>query len=124
MSDERAMSEDDIETMAWELESKMMEIRKDPRAALTAGLARIRATMLAETKAYMAEGRAKLEAERAKREAELDAQFAAAEAELDALMFRLRQVNTREEAQQFCSEIEARHAHRAETKGPTREKIV
>jgi hypothetical protein len=34
MSDDHekpAMSEDDIETMAWELETKMMEIRKDPR---------------------------------------------------------------------------------------------
>jgi hypothetical protein len=89
------MSEDDIETTAWQLEAKMQAIRRDPRAALTAGLARIRATMHAETKAYMAEGRAKLEAERAKRKAELDAQFAAAEAELDALMFRLRQVNSR-----------------------------
>jgi hypothetical protein len=50
MSD-HAMNEDQVEAMAWELETKMMEIRKDPRAALTAGLARIRSIMLAEYKA-------------------------------------------------------------------------
>jgi hypothetical protein len=121
MGDE--LSEDDIEAMAWELETKMMEIRKDPRAALTAGLARIWSIMHAETKAYwekvcaareakMAEDRAELETEMAEDRAELKALMAARreeiEAEADALMFRLRQVNTREEAQRFCSEMETR----------------
>jgi hypothetical protein len=48
------MSEDEIEKLAWELETKMMEIRRDPRAALAAGLARIRETMCAEYEADMA----------------------------------------------------------------------
>jgi hypothetical protein len=37
MSEKPAMTDDEIETLAWDLEVAMMEIRKDPRAALTAG---------------------------------------------------------------------------------------
>jgi len=79
MSEKPAMSEEEIETLVWELEPRLMEIRRDPRAALTAGLAKIRETMLAEYKAY-----------HAKKEADLDAEFAARlakmEARFDALM--------------------------------------
>jgi hypothetical protein len=79
-----AMSEDDIETMAWELETKMMEIRKDPRAALTAGLAKIRTTMLAEYKADVAKMRAEYKADMAKMLAEFAALKAARTATFEA----------------------------------------
>ena len=69
MTDERVMTEDEIETMAWDLEVAMMEIRKDPRAALTAGLAGVRTTMLAEYEADMAKRKADL--------AKADAEFLA-----------------------------------------------
>src|SRR6516162_10123614 len=99
-----AMTDDQVETMAWELEAKMAEIRKDPRAALTAELAKVRATMLAEMQAHMAKIRAQIEADReemrargeafwAKKIAEvtprLEAKFAA---ELRAERDRLRQL--------------------------------
>jgi hypothetical protein len=71
------MTEDEIETLAWELEPKMMAIRKDPRAALADGLAKIRATMLAEYEADMAQRQANLDADMARRVAALDAEFAA-----------------------------------------------
>jgi len=104
-----------------------MKIRKDPRAALADGLAKIRATMLAEytadmakrrtdlAKAYAeylaradAELRAKMEAAEAKLcakmeaiEAKIEAEFAAAAAEVRAaLAERLRQHNASEAAVQ------------------------
>src|SRR5215831_50763 len=64
MSDhEKPMTDEQVEAMAWELESKMMEIRKDPRAALTAGLARIQATIVAKMQADLKADIAKFEAE-------------------------------------------------------------
>jgi len=54
------MHEDEIEAMAWELETAMMRIRQDPRAALAAGLAS------AEMQADWAKIRAKREAAMAK----------------------------------------------------------
>jgi len=90
MSDhERAMSDDQIETMAWELETKMMEIRKDPRAALADGLAKIRAMMLAELRAAMDADRARMQADFAKARAERDAAFAQMRAERDAYLEKL-----------------------------------
>jgi hypothetical protein len=70
-----AMTEDEIETTAWALETKMMEIRKDPRAALTAGLARIRATMLAKVQAWWAKKQAEIEEEWAKRRAKREEEW-------------------------------------------------
>jgi len=84
MSDQPAMSEAEIETTAWDLEAKMMEIRRDPRAALTNELAKIRSTMLAEYKAYFAKKEADLDAHYAKKEADLDAAFAARLAKIEA----------------------------------------
>ena len=75
MSD-HAMNEDQVEAMAWELETKMMEIRKDLRAALTAGLARIRSTMLAEVQAWWAKKQAEIEEEWAKRRAKREEEWA------------------------------------------------
>jgi len=100
MGDERAMSEDDIETMAWELETKMIEICKDPRAALSAGLAKVRAIMLAEMKA----GHAEMKADWAKRRAEMMAKI---EAELAAelraaLADRLRRHNATRARRGHC----------------------
>jgi hypothetical protein len=84
------MTDDQVEAMAWELEVAMMRIRKDPRAALADGLAKIRATMLAEYKADAAKRKAdlaKADAEYlAKADAELRAKMAAAEAKLCAKM--------------------------------------
>ena len=84
MGDE--LSEDEIGRLAWDLETKMMEIRKDPRAALTAELAKIRATMLAEYKADMAKKEADLAKEfaalKAARTATFEAEFAALTADL------------------------------------------
>jgi len=68
-------TEDEIEALAWELEAKMMEIRKDPRAALTAELARIRAATLAEYRADMAKRKAELAKHSAEKEAEFDAKL-------------------------------------------------
>jgi hypothetical protein len=102
MADERAMTEDEIESMAWQLETKMMEIRGDPRAALTDGLAKIRSMMLAEYKAYMAKKKADLDAEFAALEAakvakleailesKLRARMEAAEAKIEAMLAELR----------------------------------
>ena len=115
-----AMTEDEIEMVAWKLETKMMEIRRDPRAALTAGLAKIRATMLADWEkrlaakdAKMAEAEAKLETELEKRVAELDALFAAKlekrVAKLDA-MFAAGEVKAKAELAALMSGIRAAHA--------------
>src|SRR5262249_8617731 len=78
---------DEIEKLAWELETKMMEIRRDPRAALAAGLARIRETMCAEYEADMAKrenGLAKADAEFAAERAKVKAEFAAERARVKA----------------------------------------
>jgi len=78
------MTEKEIDTMAWQLEQKMMEIRKDPRAALTSGLARIRETMVAELEAYHAKKETEYKAHVAKKEAEYNAYIAKKEADIDA----------------------------------------
>jgi hypothetical protein len=89
MADERVLTEDEIETLAWELEPKMMAIRKDPRAALADGLAKIRSTMLAEYEAYMA-----------KKGADFDAEFAAFKtAKIEAVDAQLRDKTQAAEAQ-------------------------
>ena len=117
MSDERAMSEDEIETMAWQLESKMAEIRADPRAALTDGLAKIRSMMLAEYKAHfekMLEAKmAKLDAlmaeELAKRQAWIEAEFADLMSDLRAARADLsRQVHADETAQRLLISLKNR----------------
>jgi F0F1-type ATP synthase membrane subunit b/b' len=127
MSDEPAMSDEQIETMAWELETKMMAIRKDPRAALADGLAKARATMLAKYKAdletkmaeaeaqretKLAEAEARLETELAKRVANLNALFAAElekrVAKLDA-MFAAEEVKAKAELAALTSDIRAAH---------------
>ena len=84
MTDERVMTEDEIETMAWDLEVAMMEIRKDPRAALTAGLAGVRTTMLAEYKADMAKRKADLAKADAEFLVKVEAAFAAKMAKIEA----------------------------------------
>jgi hypothetical protein len=90
MADERVMTEDEIETMARDLEAKMMEIRKDPHAALIAGLTKIRATLLAEMEADRVKLGAKMEAAAARFEVEYEAKLCAkmevAEAKLRAKM--------------------------------------
>ena len=59
-----ALTEGEIETMAWDLETKMMKIRKDPQAALAEGLAKIRAQQLAEMRALWAKVEAEILAKR------------------------------------------------------------
>jgi hypothetical protein len=81
MADERAMTEDEIETAAWQLEGKMMEIRRDPRAALTAELAKIRAQQIAELRAWWAQKKAEMEEEWTKRCAQREAEMVKLEAE-------------------------------------------
>ena len=90
-----AMSDDEIETMAWQLETAMMEIRKDPRAALTAGLARVRSIMRAEMdtaqSADMAKANAEFAALMARAEAKVEAKFAELEGKVEAEFAALRQ---------------------------------
>src|SRR5215510_7811068 len=84
-----------IRSMAWKLETTMMRIRQDPRAALAAGLARIRSMMRAEMEADWAKIRAKREAAMAKSEAEWASLVADLTAELRATradLARLRQL--------------------------------
>jgi cell division protein FtsB len=67
--------DDQIEAIAWQLETAMASINKDPRAALLKGLEKVRLQFLAEMDArwakFEAEMRAKREAEFAKQDAEL-----------------------------------------------------
>jgi hypothetical protein len=77
MSDHPAMSENEVAEIAWSLEAKMQEIRRDPHAALTAELEKVRAAMLAEYKADMAKRKADLAKHNAEREAKFDAKLAA-----------------------------------------------
>jgi inorganic pyrophosphatase/exopolyphosphatase len=84
MSEKPAMTDDEIETLAWDLEVAMMEIRKDPRAALTAGLAGVRTTMLAEYKADMAKRKADLAKADAEFLVKVEAAFAAKMSKIEA----------------------------------------
>jgi hypothetical protein len=108
-----ALTEGEIETMAWDLETKMMKIRKDPQAALAEGLAKIRAQQLAEMRALWAKVEAEilakrdavlaqLEERRVKREEEWAGLMSSASAELRAAFaefIRLRQLDAGEPAE-------------------------
>jgi hypothetical protein len=89
MADERVMTEDEIETAAWRLEAKMMEIRRDPRAALTAELAKIRAQQIAELRAWWAKKQAEIEEQWTKRCAKREEEWAKWCAKRDADIAKL-----------------------------------
>src|SRR5262249_23717354 len=85
-------TDDQIEAIAWQLETAMASINKDPRAALLKGLEKLRLQFLAEMDArwakFEAEMRDRREAEYAKQDAEL-AEWAAWRAARKAEMKKL-----------------------------------